>query len=604
MEKNDKSNDIKGNPIRTYTIRQVIERINDVYYLPDIQREYCWDEKRVIDLFDSIMNGYPIGVCLVWKQHIDTYNSAKYNFYRFINKAYNNDNTGSVLERPVTKGKRKNLFAVLDGQQRLTSLYLAITGGFAVWRGRGRHRRTAPPLRELYFKPAGRNTKNEIIENEFAFYDEETAGNNSGWYKVKDIYKAKTSDEFCSFAGITKRPEKTQVRFLFDKLNTLSVITFYEINAGFSADDAVNIFMRMNSGGVPLKRTELLFALAVNNWPGGRSEIEEYLKDVHTHPLTYGSWDSVDKDFILKTCLYLFEKRISLAVDNLNKVDFETISQNWKSVTDSISDVLKFLDENGHCSQSIKSDNAIIPIVYYRYYNEKLFSDEETRKNLNAFFIVSQINGMFGASTDRVLMSLKSALIIVNGKAFCLNDFADIYSRLTGEKTALACDETMIKAWVYGDGTREPLNKGEDTRLLLASLPEYHDRKSYYYEQDHLHPAELFNDKESKKLEERGISRTTVAEWAEQKDTIGNLQLYRDRYNRNKSGKPLEEWKKSKPGWNFAYDPFELIKKDSRYKKEDSPYNIKYFDLFIKYRAELICDALENLLLVKKEEGE
>ena len=85
MEKNDKSNDIKGNPIRTYTIRQVIERINDVYYLPDIQREYCWDEKRVIDLFDSIMNGYPIGVCLVWKQHIDTYNSAKYNFYRFIN---------------------------------------------------------------------------------------------------------------------------------------------------------------------------------------------------------------------------------------------------------------------------------------------------------------------------------------------------------------------------------------------------------------------------------------------------------------------------------------------------------------------------------------
>lgn len=590
--------------IHMFTVRQVIEKINDVYFLPDIQREYCWDEKRVLDLFDSILNGYPLGTCLIWKQHIDTYNNAEYNFYRFINKVELMANTGGKVDRPITKGRGKNLFAVLDGQQRLTSLYLAITGGFAVWKGRGRRPKKDPPLRELYFKPASRNTKTEVFENEFAFYDKEGANNNSGWYRVKDIYKAKSSDAFCISAGITKKPEKTQVSVLFDKLNKTPVLSFYEITAKFTVDDAVNIFMRMNSGGVPLKRTELLFALAINHWPGGRAELEDYLKEIHTHPQVYGSWESVDKDFLLKTCLYLFEKKISLAVDNLSKVNFEKISNNWKMITESISDVLKFLDERGHCSASIKSDNAIIPIIYYRFFNVSWFREKDVKHDLNTFFIISQINGLFGSSTDTVLTNLKSVMIQFNGRQFVFNEYAELFGNRIGDKDALKCDPTTISSWIYGSENKDALKKGDDTRLLLASLPEYHDRKNYFYEQDHLHPVKSFNDEGRNNLIEKGITSKMIDEWAESKDTIGNLQLYRGRSNRNKSGKPLEVWKKSNTQWSFAYDPAKEIRMDKQFDSEDSPYSIKYYGLFIQYRSEMIFNALKELLLEYKDEAD
>ena len=80
------------------TIKDVIEEINVSYFLPDIQREYVWldrdAEKKIEQLFDSILRNYPIGSFLFWKLRktdveTDRFaqpNSDKLNFqlYRFI----------------------------------------------------------------------------------------------------------------------------------------------------------------------------------------------------------------------------------------------------------------------------------------------------------------------------------------------------------------------------------------------------------------------------------------------------------------------------------------------------------------------------------------
>ena len=53
------------------SIKDVIEEINQSYFLPDIQREYVWlkkaDEKKIEQLFDSVLRGYPISSFLFWK---------------------------------------------------------------------------------------------------------------------------------------------------------------------------------------------------------------------------------------------------------------------------------------------------------------------------------------------------------------------------------------------------------------------------------------------------------------------------------------------------------------------------------------------------------
>lgn len=109
------------------TIAQVIEGIeNNMYLLPAIQREFVWDNKKIEWLFDSIMRDYPISSFLFWRVEGET--KGKYKFYSFLKdyrqkyKTHNAEfNTSGI----------NDFMAVLDGQQRMTSLYIGLKGSYA-----------------------------------------------------------------------------------------------------------------------------------------------------------------------------------------------------------------------------------------------------------------------------------------------------------------------------------------------------------------------------------------------------------------------------------------------------------------------------------------
>jgi len=85
--------------------------------LPSIQRDFVWDEDRITRMFDSIMRGYPLGKVLLWETYLDKK-------YRDFEENYQNE--ASYLFKDNTSGKRIKL--VLNGQQRLQSLFLALSG--------------------------------------------------------------------------------------------------------------------------------------------------------------------------------------------------------------------------------------------------------------------------------------------------------------------------------------------------------------------------------------------------------------------------------------------------------------------------------------------
>jgi len=106
----------------TQRIYDVVKDIkDDRYRLPSIQRSFVWEEERICKLMDSLMNDYPIGSFLVWKPNSElTIRTRKFT---------QDYKTG---ERLISEEERLESlpYLVLDGQQRLQSLFLAFFGKY------------------------------------------------------------------------------------------------------------------------------------------------------------------------------------------------------------------------------------------------------------------------------------------------------------------------------------------------------------------------------------------------------------------------------------------------------------------------------------------
>ncbi len=110
------------------TIKNAIDRIDaGDFLLPSIQRRFVWNTRQVELLFDSVMQNYPINTFMFWKVKADSIKN-NFMFYEFLKKyvEYNGGNN----EEQKTKGY-KDFEAVIDGQQRLNSLYIGLKGSFA-----------------------------------------------------------------------------------------------------------------------------------------------------------------------------------------------------------------------------------------------------------------------------------------------------------------------------------------------------------------------------------------------------------------------------------------------------------------------------------------
>lgn len=109
------------------SISEAILKIDqNQYLLPAIQREFVWSHDKVEWLFDSIMRNYPISSFLFWEVNEQT--AKGYKFYKFISEYRERYKTHND---EISTNGLTSFNAILDGQQRLTSLYLGLKGSFA-----------------------------------------------------------------------------------------------------------------------------------------------------------------------------------------------------------------------------------------------------------------------------------------------------------------------------------------------------------------------------------------------------------------------------------------------------------------------------------------
>jgi hypothetical protein len=128
------------------TIMGLLNQIaNDEIVLPAIQRDFVWDEEKTEKLLDSILRGYPVGLVLLW----ETYEDLQY-------RSFLRDFRPGQLYTYRDNKEHRRLKLVLDGQQRLQSLYLALFG--------------SREGKRLYLDVLSGESSDDVAEERFLFY--------------------------------------------------------------------------------------------------------------------------------------------------------------------------------------------------------------------------------------------------------------------------------------------------------------------------------------------------------------------------------------------------------------------------------------------------
>ncbi len=565
------------------TISEAIRNIEQNHYLlPSIQREFEWKHEKIEWLFDSIMRNYPISSFLFWRVEGETKQDFK--FYQFIKEYRQRYKTHN--EEFNTTG-HNDFTAVLDGQQRLTSLYIGLRGSYAYRTPRLREENSERvyPTRRLYLNlnnPLENEEDGRVFEFKF-LTDSEYSANKNKWFQVSEIYGLSDDFEFNKYLDDNGLKEN---EFSYRSLSTLKnvihskpIINFF-LETEQEIDKALNIFIRINSGGEPLNFSDLIMSIAVANWQkkDARKEIHGLVDNVRDKGFT------ISKDFILKVFLYLHSKDIKFKVTNFSKSNAEDFEKEWDGIRDAVLASFDFTKSLGFTDSTLTSKNALIPIIYYLYHR-KIYKDFHTkteysddREIIKKWLHVSLVKRLFGGTSDSVLNQIR--------RAFTNNVVESPISENTSAFPAKDINKEIRKdTGISDEFIDELLLTQKDDRYafsLLALLFPQLDYKNNDFHKDHLHPSSKYEELSEDDKEKHG--------W-QTYNSLKNLQMLDANENMSKNDEGLESWVanelKSKEKITFL---------DSHH-IPDVSLKLSDFDEFITERSKILTKKLKNILV-------
>ena len=523
------------------TIAQAIEHIHrNEYLLPAFQRDFVWSAEQIEKLFDSLMKGYPISSMLFWKVKGGT--KTDFRFYKFLSAFIQYHR---ICNDPIPTDNINDFYAVLDGQQRLTSLYIGLCGSYAYkdYRKRWDYSEYNFPTRHLYFNISRKYTQEESDrEFIFSFVDKNISKendlfidkSNEKWFRVGKILALHQDynygiDEFAEDNNIDKE-SKRLLRLLDNVIHTKLNINFYEEDEQ-KPDKAVNIFIRINSGGTALSFSDILMSIAIANCKqmDAKTEINNLVEHVRSKGF------NISHDFILKSFLYLYHKDVRSLITSFNLGFIELVENNWTRIRDTISNLFDLLRSFGLTDFTMTSYNAAMPILYYLYHKGiyqdfyKKIGNREDCEIIKKWLFSILLRRAFGASADSVLAQSRRAYT---------TDITGSYIKETVTLfPATEINSEIRKLSDVGDDFIEDLLYSQkDSRYsfpILAMLYPDLDYRNNNFHQDHLHPASAYND-----LEEKDKEKYCWQVY----NSILNLQMLDANENESKNAKPLEKW--------------------------------------------------------------
>lgn len=550
--------------------------------LPDIQREYVWSFQEVEQLFESIVDEYPVGSCIIWKTTRRVLNEEKPNLYFFL-REYEQNKTKND-KAPEVFSDETDYYIVLDGQQRITSLNIALYGSYTSYKGGRGHAWNNPKSwikRELYYNLDFYEEREEDDENprkRFAFLDSNEA-NNGKWYKIKQLLAYDTLDSFIETlisAGYGKET-RHDLSILFQRIydsSSSGLIHYYCIIEN-DYDEALDIFVRVNSTGRKLSKSDLLFSTLIDGWKEGKEEIDNLIMSMNAK----GDGFQFNRDFLMRLALVLVNANTNFKIQSLTEKTIQAIRSNWgaiKAVCETMADTLVLI---GISDMTLTSYNATMPIAYYLFKGGKL-KDKDSQREVKKFLSVAMAKRLFGVASNSALNNTRNALSTLDCKKtpFTLSLLSSV--SLVGGRNFNVTKED-VEYWL------ENYEKGQSTYVLLTLLYPNLKLSQKTFHQDHCHPFVAFDNKNIQTL---GISDAKMADWQKKRNLLPNLQFLEGSENESKNKTPLEDW--IAEGNTIEYFPVDISLK------------LKDFDAFFEARRILVKKELFKLFGLTYEQAD
>jgi hypothetical protein len=257
--------------------------------LPEIQRPFVWSNTKVRDLFDSMYKGFPVGYLLFWANGLE-------NGHRQI---------GTDAKQRVPQ------LLIVDGQQRLTSLF-AVLKGISVVREDYKTERIS-----IAFRP--KDQKFEVADAAIRRDPEFIQDISTLWSSTTDIFEL--TDHYVEGLRASRQVSSEELRSIRQAISNLYNLQSYpftalELSPTVNEEQVAEVFVRINSKGTSLNQADFILTLMSVFWDTGRSKLEQFCRDARTPsigtPSPFNYFFEPDPDQLLRVSVGLGFRRARL----------------------------------------------------------------------------------------------------------------------------------------------------------------------------------------------------------------------------------------------------------------------------------------------------
>lgn len=332
------------------------------YAMPVFQRGYVWNRDQVRKLMNSLYRGYPIGELLVW-------NTAT-------------DQDLSRGDGPLTPG---NVNLILDGQQRMTTLYGVIRG--------------VPPK----FFDGNANTFTNLyfnVEDEtFEFYMAAKMKSDKSWINVTELMKMGAAQYIQDI--MQKNPEDVNywlshmaVLTRLDNIKKLDIHIETVSGSDKTIDVVVDIFNNVNSGGTKLSKGDLALAKICGEWADARDNMKQILLKFHNAGYEFSM------DWLLRCITVYLTKQ-----PYFNALGLESIDKIKKALPETEKMIGTCLDHIGtrlglDHGKVLGNNFPIVTMIGYICYNGGKISGSKEWDKLLYWYVHAFLWGRYASSTE------------------------------------------------------------------------------------------------------------------------------------------------------------------------------------------------------------
>lgn len=562
-------------------VKDYLTGINNYIFLPGLQREFVWSPSQISALFDSLIRQYPIGILTEW--NVRSSNVDDFHSYQFIQNYITS--RGRVADEVLDAGfSRYNArmpedarpdVLIIDGQQRLNSLYLGVRGEIARYSGGSGYPRDVAAnwnRMKLCIDLLGHPdfTDNNVRgDYEFEFrridgfgssrntgYEQSSRGNHRLWMPVGDLWdnglvtQSDMRDIVNDYVSLMPIDESTRTR-LRDIASAVSSDLYNEVLEEDLKNDSVDhdttaipeIFQRLNTEGEDPKPYQLLMSRLMSYWPYAESEdkrinprerVEEWLDDFYRDFPEYERF--IDRDIFMRYSAYLIKRDLlEKDIKRLTEEDMDELREKWlgggPSATigrfewfrSSLARAFETIISTGLRSKVMSNMPTFAVLGTFYYYNPEAEINQENR------------NAVFRFIAQSLLLNESYAVFTIgNARSWMryLNEHPDEYSVFPGQELLehenLNPSREDIRLVVenarYSGEPGQPVFTNQNVAAILGLLDEAYTARATHdisdYDVDHIFPQGKKDEIEAAVGEDVDLDR------------IGNLQLLLHSHNR------------------------------------------------------------------------